>query len=77
MSFGLLIVLPATYSLSDLLVVAVVARQERREPVGGARVLGVGVDEGAEAVGQPRQADLLLAPPVLELLDPAVREVQR
>jgi hypothetical protein len=52
-----------------------VARQEHREAIGRAGVLGVGVDEGAEAVGQPRQADLLLAPSVLELLDAPVGEV--
>ena len=54
---------------------AVVAREERREPVGRACVLGVGVDERPEPVGEPGQGDLLLAATVLELLDAAVGEV--
>ena len=60
-----------------LLVVGVVAGEEGRQPVDGAGVLGGGVEERTHPVGQPGQADLLVAAPLLELLDAAVGEVHR
>src|SRR5215207_11085586 len=53
----------------------VVPGQERGQALDGVLEVGVRVDERAQPVGQPRERDLLVAAPRLELLDPTVGEV--
>ncbi len=59
------------------LVVVLVAGQPGSQPLDRRLELGIEVDEGLQATGQPFQADVLLAAPSDEFLDPAIGEVHR
>ncbi|GAA3045383.1 hypothetical protein GCM10020000_26350 [Streptomyces olivoverticillatus] len=60
-----------------LVVLVVQAGQPGRQALHRHLEVRVEVDELAQALGHPAEGDLLLAPPVLQLLDAAVGEVQR
>jgi hypothetical protein len=56
-------------------VVGVVAGQERGQPLDGVLEAGVGVDEYAQALGQPAEGHLFVAAPFIELFDAAIGEI--
>src|SRR5690554_5976227 len=59
----------------SLVVLVVQPRQPRRETVDRRLELGVQVDELAQPLREPRQADLLLPAPIRQLLDSPIGEV--
>ena len=65
------------FRIGSVEVRTVVAGEPGGEPVDGGLELGVGVDEGLQPVPEPLEADLLLAAPRDELLDPTVGEVHQ
>src|SRR5690606_36489183 len=66
-----------SHAEAALLVVLIVAGQPGGQPVDGGLELRVQVGEGPQLLGEPRQADLLLAAALLQLLDSAIGEVHR
>lgn len=65
----------AHYGTRESVVVRVVPGQVGGEPLDGVLVTGIRVDEAAQPIGEPAERDLLLAPPLGQLLDPTIGEV--
>src|SRR5215471_9458806 len=65
--------LPRTLRLASVFVVQ--SGEPGREPVDGALELGGRIHELPQPVGEPAEADLLVAAPLRELLDAPVGEV--